>query len=195
MHRGLAIGMLSLAISCPATAEIVGTLELDSLSFIAFEGFENVPLPTGSLVRFRFGDPAGSTASFTILPSDVTIPPIEVRPGATLAYVLAGPASGTIRRQNGAIHLDFSASIQATLSESDGGGTKSYALHFTTRETSATNSAQTQSVEVEGMPVIQGPNYVQLVAGATNQPDAFPGPGAAVYGVLSGTFDAIPVLP
>jgi hypothetical protein len=40
--------------------------------------------------------------------------------------------------------------------------------------------------------IADGVWYGQLVGTATNKSDAYPGPGAAVYTVLSGRFDAVP---
>jgi hypothetical protein len=166
------------------------------LSFIAFQGYGNLTLPTGSSIQFHFGalQPDGSVP-FSISPGDVSVGPIPVQPNATLHYGLASGASGTIRKAAGGLQISFEAAVQASLDQPGGGGTTNFALLFTTQNTSATNAAGTQTVELTGTPVVQGPNYVQLVAGATNRPDAFPGPGAAVYGVLSGTFDQLPSLP
>jgi len=189
------LALACLVLPLPASSETTGTLVLDGLSFISFEGYENVPLPPGSSLRFHFGDVSGSMAPFSLAPSDVTIPSIELRPGLQLTYALVSGATGTIQRMNGELHVEFLATVRASLAGPDEGGARDYALRFTTRQTSATNAAQTETIEVDGSPVIPGPNYVQIVAGATNQPDAFPGPGAAVYGVLSGSFDTLPQLP
>jgi hypothetical protein len=188
--------LVSVAGSAIARADLVGRLSLDSASFVAFQGYGNLALPVSSTILFHFGDvQADGTAPFTVTPGDVTIGPIPVQPGATLHYGLASSSSGTIRKTAGGLQIDFEASVQASLEAPDGGGTTNYALRFTTQTASATNAAGTQTVHLTGIPVVQGPNYVQLVAGATNRPDAYPGPGAAVYGVLSGTFDQLPNLP
>ena len=192
----LSVVVCALAQAAAARADLVGTLSLDALSYIAFQGYGNLSLPAGSSVQFHFGaaQPDGSVP-FTITPGDVSIGPIPVQAGSTLHYGLASGASGTIRRSAGGLQITFEAAVQASLDQPAGGGTTNYALAFTTQSTSATNAAGTQTVALTGTPVVQGPNYVQLVAGATNRPDAFPGPGAAVYGVLSGTFDQLPNLP
>jgi hypothetical protein len=44
---------------------------------------------------------------------------------------------------------------------------------------------------IDGTPVEAG-NHVRLVGAATNRQDAFPGPGEAVYAILSGSFDWLP---
>ena len=113
----------------------------------------------------------------------------------TLHYALASGSTGTIRKTASGLQISFVASLRASLEAPGGGGTTNYALLFTTQSALATSADGSQTVQVQGTPVVQGPNYVQLVGGATNQPDAFPGPGAAVYGVLSGSFDRIPDLP
>lgn len=178
-----------------ARGESLGILTLDGLSFIAFEGEQNVALPSGSSVRFRFENPSENSAAFTISPSDVTIPPIPMAGGATLTYALSSPATGMMRRVAGALEIDFEASITASVSSEQGQGSATYALRFTTRQATATSVDGKDSVAVEGMPVVPGPRYVQIVGGATNRPDALPAPGAAVYAVLSGSFNSLPDLP
>jgi hypothetical protein len=44
------------------------------------------------------------------------------------------------------------------------------------------------------MKLVAGANHVQLVGATTNKANAVPEPGAAVYVVLSGTFDRVPSL-
>lgn len=58
--------------------------------------------------------------------------------------------------------------------------------------TSRRQAAGEDAVAVEGMRVVEGPNFVQLVGATTNRSDAAIEPGAAAYGVLSGSFDSIP---
>jgi hypothetical protein len=90
--------------------------------------------------------------------------------------------------------LEFHAAIEASIANASGTTANHYSLIFTTESTTATNAALTEQIEVEGMRLVPGPNYVQLVGGATNKPDAIPQPGSAVYAVLSGTFDWFPAL-
>jgi hypothetical protein len=171
----------------------VATLALDGLSFIAFEGFENLSLPGGSAIRFRFDrSNADGSASFTIEPGDVTIPPIALGDDMTLEYGLASTASGILRKGETRREIQFQAIVQVRLRSAEGESASSYAVSFTTQEATATNAARTRTVEVEGASLVPGPNYVQLVGAATNRSDAIPGPGAAVYAVLSGSFDWIP---
>jgi hypothetical protein len=179
-----------------ARGEQVGTLSLDGLSFVSFDGTQNLPIPAGSVIRFRFGEVADGSVTFTIDPEDAAILPIPAgEDGATIQYRLASGATGTARKIDGAPKIEFTATIAATMQSASGGGTHHYALLFTTETTSASNAAQTEQIEVEGMRVVPGPNYVQLVGAATNKPDAFPQPGTTVYAVLSGSFDWFPSLP
>jgi hypothetical protein len=42
------------------------------------------------------------------------------------------------------------------------------------------------------MRLVEGARYGQIVGATTNKDNAFPEPGAAVYTVLSGSFDRVP---
>ena len=42
------------------------------------------------------------------------------------------------------------------------------------------------------MRLVNGVWYAQIVGATTNEENAFPAPGAAVYTVLSGSFDQVP---
>ena len=198
-HLAAVVGLaLGLAIADPAIADDqVGTLSLDGLSFITFQGYGNLTLPSGSTIKFHFGTPGpDGSVGFSIAPSDVAIGPITAEPGVTIQYALASSTSGTVQKVNGALQIAFGANVQATLARPDGaGGSATYALTFTTQTASATSADGSQTVQVDGVPVVRGANYVQLVGGATNRTDAAVGPGSAVYSVLSGSFDQIPALP
>lgn len=174
-----------------------GTLTLDALSFISFEGYENLSLPAGSTVTFQFGEPAADgSVPFTVSPAGVSIPPIPLwTASGELRYALASPLSGTARKTSEGVQISFNATISATLVQEGGGGTFQYALAFTTESASATNAAGDHTVSISGMRMIEGPNHVQFVAATTNRTNAFPEPGRAVSSVLSGTFDSFPNLP
>src|SRR5262245_39542653 len=98
--------VVSLAHAAVSSADLVGTLSLDSLSFVAFQGYGNLELPAGSSIQFHFGavQPDGSVP-FTISPGDVSVAPIAVPPSATLHYGLASGASGTVRRASGGLQI------------------------------------------------------------------------------------------
>jgi hypothetical protein len=197
-HRFAILLVVTMAAGVPATsrAENFGTLALDGLSFVSFDGEQNLPIPAGSSIRFRFGDIASGQASFTIDPADVVIAPIPLgEDGAVLHYRLRASATGTVRKIDGTPKLEFAAEIEAATTNGSGSAANSYSLLFTTETATATSLDQSEQIEVDGMRVIPGPNYVQLVGGATNKPDAFPQPGSAVYCVLSGSFDWFPNLP
>jgi hypothetical protein len=42
------------------------------------------------------------------------------------------------------------------------------------------------------MRLVDSARYAQIVGATTNEENAFPAPGAAVYTVLSGSFDRVP---
>gem|GEM_PF-4353595 len=70
-----------------------------------------------------------------------------------------------------------------------------YAVRFTTEATVARSAGGAVEIPIQGARVVPGPGYVQLVAGATDAASSLVEPGAAVYAVLSGTFDRLPSLP
>ena len=45
---------------------------------------------------------------------------------------------------------------------------------------------------MNGLNLVDGVWYGQIVGATTNKENAFPEPGAAVYTVLSGSFDQVP---
>jgi len=194
LARALVVLALLLPAARTSAEELVGTLHLDGLSFISFEGFETLPIPSGGTIRFHFASPTvGSSVSFSIGPGDVVIPPIPLSSGGgTLTYTLASPASGVLALVQGQAQIQLTASVHAALDRPEGGGTLSYTLRFTTETASASNVAGTQTVSVQGARLDLGGRYVQLVGATTNQTQAIPEPGKAVYTVLSGTFDQLP---
>ena len=101
-----------------------------------------------------------------------------------------------VTRESGGLKVQFSAAIAADLASPDGtGGTRQYAMQFTTESAAASNLARTQTVSVEGMRLQATAGAMQLVGAATSQEGAYPGPGKAAYTVLSGRFDPVPKLP
>lgn len=189
---GLCLGLL---VSPPsATAETVSTFTLDALSFVSFGDEQAIALPPGSTIRFRFGTPApDGSVSFTIEPSEVSIAPVALAAnGGTLRYAMVSPTSGVMRPNAGGRELSFDATIRATLDSTGGGGSFDYAMPFTTESTAAANLAGTEQLAVTGMRLVEGIWYGQIVGATTNKANAFPEPGAAVYTVLSGSFDQVP---
>jgi hypothetical protein len=189
---------VTIALALPQAAaaeESVSTLTLDGLSFVSFGDKRVYQLPSGSMIQFRFSAPApDGSRSFTIAPSGVSIAPVSLGGGeGTLRYSLATAAAGTLRpTPEGGLRIDFTASVNATRSTDKGEGTYSYTLPFTTESVEARGLASDAQIEVRGMRVVQGARYVQLVGGVSNKADAVPEAGAAVYTVLSGTFDRLP---
>lgn len=179
-----------------ATAEDqVGTLSLDADSYISYSESQNPHIPAGSTIRFRFGAvSADGSMPISVRPEDVSIAPIAAEQGMAIQYSLGESATGTLRKVAGGKQIELFATLVATLQGSPDTPPVSYQLRFTTGTAQASNSSQTEVVTVDGVPAAVA-NYVQLVGAATNRPDAFPGPGEAVYAILSGSFDWLPVLP
>lgn len=173
----------------------LGTLSLDASSYVSYSESQNPHIPAGSTIRFRFGTAsADGSVPITVRPEDVSIAPIAVAQGMAIQYSLGGSATGTVRKVAGSKQIELFATLVATLQGSPDRPPVSYQLRFTTGTAQASNTSQTESVTVDGVPAAAA-NYVQLVGAATNRPDAFPGPGEAVYAILSGNFDSLPVLP
>lgn len=194
-RNALTIVAFLMANSLPASAdEQTATLALDRQAFIAYGDAGSVPVPAGSTIRFRLGaaHPDGSIA-IAVRPDDLSIAPIALE-GATIQYTLREVASGTLRRVGDSRQIELLATLVATLRDGSEAAPVAYQLRFTTGTAEATNAAQTEAVSVSGAPAV-GSNHVKLVGAATNEPDAFPGPGEAVYAVLSGTFDWLPSPP
>jgi len=178
----------------PAPAEeTVGTLTLDGFSFISFGNEEILPIPSGSTIRFRFEEPAADgSARFRIEPEDVSISPISTSRG-TLEYGMGAEASGTMRPTKEGRVIRFTAEITARLVEANGrSGLMVYTVPFSTESASSKNLAGTDSVSVKGMRMLEDARYVRLVGATVNRGNAYPKPGAAVYTMLSGSFDRVP---
>lgn len=181
----------------PARAQqVVGTLTLDGLSFVSFDNRTTLTIPSGASLRFHFARPgADGSVAFTLAPADVSIPPIVLDDGkSTLTYRLATATTGTLRPAP-TRSIEFTASLSTTLENEQGSSTATYVVRFTTHRATATNADGTRTIDVEGMPLVDGPNHVQLVGATTNRTDAYRDPGVATYAVLSGTFDELPRLP
>ena len=186
--------LLGLLLAAPAGAQSVGTFTLDGLSFISFGDDQILYLPAGSTLKFNFGAPQpDGSASFTIAPSDVSIGDVSLPSGGVLRYAMASTATGTIETTAEGREIQFTGEVRATLdtgSASD--GSYDYSIPFTTETTAATNLPGTETLSVYGLRLVDGVWYGQIVGATTNKANAFPEPGAAVYTVLSGTFDQVP---
>lgn len=179
----------------PMHAESVGILTLDMLSFIAFGDEPAIPLPSGSTIVFHFSEPStdGSIA-FTIHPEGVVIPTVASSDGSVLLkYTLKNTASGTISAPgpSGRV-ISFTGTIAASVGDGDA-NSFSYSLPFTTETVAATDTLGANRIEVTGLRLVEGIWYAQLVGATTNRENAVPAPGTAVYSVLSGRFDQLPV--
>lgn len=188
-----AIALAGLA-SGAAAEESVSTFSLDALSFISFGDEQIVLPPSGSSIKFRFGAPASDgSIPFTISPADVSIPPIALPSNAgTLQYSIASPASGSLVPTADGRKLKFTATVRATLSGTPRAGTYEYVIPFSTESAAATNAEGTDPVNVTGMRLVDDVWYGQIVGATTNETNAYPEPGSAVYTVLSGQFDRMP---
>ena len=193
---GMLFGILVLALPHAAIADSVGTLTLDVLSFVSFQDNETLLLPAGSTLQFHFGDPdANGDVPFSIAPSDVSISEVDI-PGdeRTLVYGRASVANGFLRPTPSGHIIEFSGTVGASFSDV-AGTTLLYPIDFTTETVSATDTLHSFSIEVTGLRLVDGVWYAQIVGATTNHENAFPEPGAAVYSVLSGTFDQLPIAP
>lgn len=193
---GLSLVAIAMLLSTNASGQMTGTLTLDSLSFISFQDQQILSLPAGSTLEFQFGQPnANGTIPFSISPTGLSIAPIGLPSSAgSLLYGLAGTATGLVVPTTDGHIIRFSANVTASLQDSGTrSGTYTYPMLFTTETTAATDVLGQTTVERTGVRLIDGVWYIQLVAATTNNENAFPAPGMAVYSVLSGQFDQLPI--
>lgn len=193
---GLAAAAIVMWSSSAAIADATATLTLDGLSFISFQDQEVLALPTGSTLEFQLGDAnADGSIPFTIDPGGLSIAPVDLPGGGgSLRYGLASAASGTITPAAGGHIIQFNANVTASMTGSDGHtGTYTYAMPFTTETAAASDILGQVSVERTGVRLVDGVWYAQIVAATTNRENAVPAPGTAVYSVLSGQFDHLPI--
>lgn len=191
----IAVGIALALPEVGAAEEQTSTLTLDGLSFVSFGDERVYPLPSGSTIRFQFSAPAADgSRSFTIPPDGVSIGPIALGGDeGTLRYTLATQAAGRLLpTAEGGRRIDFTASVNATRSTPEGEGSYSYTVPFTTESVEARSLTGDIEIDVQGMRLIEGVWYVQIVGGVSNRADAVPEPGTAVYTVLSGSFDHVP---
>ena len=174
--------------------ETLGTFRLDGLSFVSFGDQQFLFPESGATIVFRFGTPnEDGSVPFKIQPADVSIAPIPLPSGqGTLRYSLIATAFGFLRPTEQGRRIEFNAAVAATLDAPEGSGSYTYTVPFTTETAAASNAQHTDSVEVSGMRLVDGVWYAQIVGATTNKANAFPEPGAAVYTVLSGSFDQVP---
>jgi len=197
-YLGLMLMAALLFVPGSVRAQMLGTLTLDSLSFISFEDEQTFSLPAGSTLQFQFGSPnSNGSLPFTISPSGLSIAPIDL-PGGTgsLLYGLAGTATGLVTPATGGHIIQFTANVSASMEGQNGStGSYTYSMPFTTETAAATDILGLTTVERTGVRLVDGVWYVQIVAATTNKENAFPAPGTAVYSVLSGQFDQLPISP
>jgi len=174
--------------------DTLATFRLDGLSFVSFGDQQFLFPESGSTIVFRFGTPnEDGSVPFKIQSPDVSIAPIALPSGqGTLRYSLVATAFGFLRPTEQGRTIEFNAAVAATLDAPEGSGTYKYTVPFTTETAVASNAQRTDSVAVSGMRLVDGVWYAQIVGATTNQENAFPEPGAAVYTVLSGSFDRMP---
>lgn len=195
-HRFFAIGiaLIALLAAAPAYSNSTGTLTLDMLSFISFQDNELLLLPPGSTLKFSFSAAnAEGDIPFTIAPADVSIADVSI-PGSTrnLVYGLAAPATGFLRPTPSGHIIEFASTVAASFSDMPG-TTHLYPINFTTETATASDLLHTIEIDVTGLRLVEGVWYAQIVGAATNHDNVFPEPGAAVYTVLSGSFDQLPI--
>lgn len=189
IRRWMAVLVLMTGSVARSGAETVGTLQLDGLPFVSFQD-ERV-LPLAGTITFHFGAAnVDGSVPFSIAPEDVSIPEISLSSGETLRYSLASAAMGRLLPSATGRIVEFSATVNATVTQGEHSGTLSYSVPFTTETVSAQNGGQ--SVSVTGARIVSAARYTQLVGATVSKPNATLEPGAPVYTVLSGTFDLLP---
>lgn len=176
----------------PAMAQgQIGTLTLDTLSFISFQDQVTNVLPAGGTLQFHFGDPAADgSIPFHMDPTDVNLPAVRLEAlDATVQYALGSTSTGTLISTPTGKRISFNAVVTATDVDAASTGMRAYTLEFTTEEASAQGS-DGGIVAVDGERVPSNARYVRLVGATVNKSENVN--GLAVYMVLSGLFDDLP---
>lgn len=178
-------------------AELVATLALDGLSFVSFQDQEVYSIPSGGTIKFHFAslDREGSIP-VSVGPADVAVGPLTIRGGeGSMLFELVGPAIGSVRLgPDGDLILELGAKVRVTLTHPEQGGSKEIGVHFSTETKEAVSFDGEEKITVSGMRADPAARGIQLVGTSTNAANDYPGPGAAVYVVLSGAFDQLPAL-
>jgi hypothetical protein len=191
---GLVVGLL-LGAGPAAAQETVAALTLDGNSFVSIEDQEVYPIPAGVVIPFHFAAPdAGGRSAVRIDPADVGRAKLPLgHPRDKLWIDLVEPATGLLRpTSDGRAVVEFQVRLLVTLDERQSSGSKEITLRFTTESTDASSADGSTTVRVGGTRLDPVSRNVRFVAARTNAPDDIPGPGAAVYVVLSGAFDTLP---
>lgn len=205
MARGLSLGaLLAWAAAAAAslvpeatTAELVSTLTLDGLSFVSFQDREVYSIPSGGTIKFHFPSLEGEgSIPLSLSPADAALGPMMIRGGeGAMTFELVGPATGAVRPgANGDLIFELGAQVRVTLTHPEQGGSKEIPVHFSTETKESVSLDGQDKVTVTGMRVHPAARAIQLVGTSTNAANDYPGPGVAVYVVLSGTFDQLPQL-
>jgi hypothetical protein len=151
-------------------------------------------IPSGSVIPMHFPDSLeGSSVPFSIHPDEVDIAPIPTGSGEGLVVRLIRPARGTLSIDGeGQYIISFVADISVSLVHPTLGGSKRLRLSFTTESVQASSADGKTQLAVSGMRGDPSARALQLVTATRNAQDDFPGPGAAVYAVVSGSLDRLP---
>ncbi len=193
----LVLIMAFLGVGSPGDAQqLPATLTLDGLSFVSFQDKEIYSIPAGSTIRFQFGTPNLGSVPVAIKPTDVEMGPLALPDGrGTMRFALAEGAAGWARLGGeGGVIVEFVGEVLVMLQHPEQGGSKRIRVRFTTETAEGWNLGGTEKVSKTGMRMSPAARAIQLVGATTNAANDYPEPGAAVYVVLSGTFDQFPSL-
>lgn len=187
----LVLLVLFMGVASSSAIAVESTLTLDSLSFISFQDEVTNPIAGGTL-RFNFAAPnPDGSIPFTIAPNDVSLAPVTIPSlHASLQYSLANQASGVMTSTPSGRKIVFNGIVAAKDLDDPDSQERTYTLSFTTEEATAESLDGSTTVEREGVRIPTAARYVQLVGATVNESENLH--GAAVYMVLSGTFDQLP---
>jgi len=187
--------LLSSAAPSEAADLFIATLRLDPFSVVSFGDQEVYAIPGGSEIQFEFSAAEASGAiGFRIEPRFALIEAIPLKhEGEALHFTLGSAATGAMRvGGDGRLQMDIDAYVVVTLDHPESPGVKKLPIHLTTEGALAKSLSGDQVIDIAGGRI--SGRGVQLVGTATNAEDDYPKPGAAVYVMLSGVFDQLPVL-
>lgn len=191
---GLCLGVLVLGAAAGAQ-ESVATLTLDDNSIVSFEETEAYSVQPGTTIRFQFSATTveGRTAVWIAL-SDLSVGPLTLRSSdEKLLFSLAAPATGVVSRaEDGSLSVEMKALVNITLVQPEGSSMKTIPLRFTTETAEGQNLSGTTRVSLSGARLDPSTRAIELVGTSATPENGYPVPDAAVYVILSGTFDQLP---
>jgi hypothetical protein len=175
----------------PQPMELVFTL--NALSHVSFDDQLVLPIAAGEKLHLlSYPHQDGSAAALRVPRAGLGTRSVSIPGGSRLfAVELLGQGKGAMRSdENGSLVIELDLVVRL---ESEA-GRRDWPLHLTTEGVESWNAQGTKRFAVEGSRVDPASKVVQLVGSTSAGTDNEVARGAAIYLVLSGTFDRVPSL-